>query len=208
MTRWLILSVLIVAATVAVILYAPTVKESYPAKPKEIQGPQAIVTVKEGELTHDFGMMPQLSVGRWQWTLRNDGDADLIIRLLSSTCKCTIADLGKDPDTGETKTATIKPRKEKQITLQWDTKEVTGKFNQSATIGTNDLECPELTFVAKGEVHPAIMSMPSDSQARHGFRHFQRRRDDGLLGVPISRQARFHDRGRLQLQSRLGRRRR
>lgn len=162
MVRWLILSVLIVAATAGAILYAPTVERSFPNKPVEVQGPQPIVTVKEGSLSHDFGVMSQLSVGRRQWTLRNDGDADLVLRLLTSTCKCTIADLGKDPETGETKTATVKPGKEKIITLQWDTKEVTGKFEQSATIGTNDLERPELTFVAKGEVQPAILSMPSD----------------------------------------------
>ena len=162
MTRWLILSVVIVAATAGAIVFAPIADKTWPNTPPEIQGARPIVTVKEGTLSHDFGTMSQLSVGRWQWTLRNDGDADLILKMLSSTCKCTIADLGKDPETGETKTATVKQTKEKIITLEWDTKEVTGKFEQSATIGTNDLERPELTFTAKGEVQPAILSMPSD----------------------------------------------
>jgi hypothetical protein len=167
MVRWLLLAVLVVALTaVAAVLsqYLPGPSDR-PTVAPEHEGPAPIATVLEGDLVHDFGILPQQTVDSWKWTIRNDGQGDLVLELGSSTCKCTIADLGKDETTGELKKAIIKPGQSKEIKLQWDTKEVSGKFTQSASIITNDPERPELKFTAKGEVQPPILSSPATSAA-------------------------------------------
>ncbi|HWE38189.1 MAG TPA: DUF1573 domain-containing protein [Isosphaeraceae bacterium] len=167
MVRWLLLVVLAVAlaASAAVLMpYLSGQADRLPG-PSEHEGPAPIAAVVEGDLVHEFGIRPQQTVDTWQWTIRNDGQADLVLKLGSSTCKCTIAELGKDETTGELKSTTIKPGKSWVIKLQWDTKEVTGKFEQSATIVTNDPERPELKFVARGEVQPPILSSPATSAA-------------------------------------------
>lgn len=167
MMRWLLLAVLVVALTAAAAVlsqYLPALGDGT-GLPVRTDGPTPIATVVEGDLVHEFGVLPQQTTESWKWTVRNDGKADLTLKLGSSTCKCTIAELGRDESTGELKTATIRPGASHVIRLEWSTREVTGKFEQSASIVTNDPERPELKFVARGEVRPPILSSPPTTAA-------------------------------------------
>ncbi len=161
MTRWILLAVVVIAlsaaATVAVDLLpegkAPSGGPAhFPVKP---EGPAPQATVKEG-LEYDFGTMPLQTRGSRAWTIRNDGDGDLRVALGSTTCKCTVANLGKDGK------AIVKPGDKTEIRLEWETKELEGSFRQSATVITSDPTRDQITFLVSGIVQPPILMVPPE----------------------------------------------
>ena len=161
MTRWIVLAVLVVvlsAAATVVVQFLPE-SSSPSGAPKDFPvvpaGPAPLAVVKE-PLEYDFGTMAQRSRGSKAWTIRNEGESDLKIFLKSTTCKCTVANLGKDGK------ATIKPGEETKIPLEWETKELQDKFAQSATIGTNDPTHEEIVFRVVGLVQPPIVMVPPE----------------------------------------------
>lgn len=160
MMRWILLAVVVVVisamATFAVQFLAPDdLAAPLPApvaRDKEA-GPPPSAAV-EGELVHHFGVMAQQTEAQKTWVIRNGGPGVLKLAKGSSTCACTIADLGA----GGLKS--VEPSQTTTVRLTWNTKENHGKFSQSATILTNDPEHPELKFQVEGEVQPAIVTMP------------------------------------------------
>lgn len=161
MLRWIILAVLVVvlsaAATVAVqFLPSGEAKSGSPVSYATVpEGPAPVAVVKE-PLGYDFGTMSQLSKGSKAWTIRNEGEADLTLRIKSTTCKCTVANLGADGK------AVVAPGKETEIRLEWETKELEGKFAQSATIATNDPVHEEIQLNITGTVQPPIVMVPAE----------------------------------------------
>lgn len=166
MTRWILLTVGVVAVTVGVSLgiqYLPagvTTEETIPG-PAVPTGPVGAATV-DGEQTHDFGMMSQEAMGSHEWKIRNTGEGDLDLRVGSSSCSCTIANIAK----GGSKI--LKPGEETEIRLGWSTKKNNGHFSQYSEILTSDPKNPKIRFTIEGEVRPALMSMPL-TPSTHGF---------------------------------------
>src|SRR4051812_30153049 len=100
MTRWILLAVLIVAVTAT----ATVVVQSLPAsssvgRPQfpvaEKQGPVPKVVV-DGELRYQFGTKAQQSTFAKDWVIKNEGDADLQLRLEAPPCSCTVAGFQTD----------------------------------------------------------------------------------------------------------------
>jgi hypothetical protein len=160
MVRWIILGVIVVVASAAATVLFQVVPSwssdsanglAFPAPAKGVY-PKVVV---DGDLKYNFGMMRLKDKGHKSWTLLNKGEADLMLKMVSSTCSCTIANL----KVGET--ATVKPGESTEITLEWTTKSV-GSFDQSAEIGTNDPTRPVITLAVSGEVRPAVTLIPSD----------------------------------------------
>ena len=161
MLRWMLLAVLVIAlsaaATVAVQFLPSSESDAGPAAllPKKPEGPAPAVDV-EGGTSFNFGTLPQMITSSHAWVVRNVGKADLKLMVKGTTCKCTVANLGAG---GE---AAIKPGEPTEIRLEWNTKEGSGPFQQTATIATNDPLHPELTFEISGEVQPPIVMWPPD----------------------------------------------
>ncbi len=160
MKRWFVLAILVVAltATGTVVLQTlPAISPTtggvdYPA-PLATEGPKPKAVI-DGELTHRFDTMAQLTKGEKVWSIRNEGPGDLVLKQGSKTCSCTIVNL-KDSDS-----AVLKPKESTEIRLTWETRTYNGKFSQSASILTNDPERPELKFVVEGTVRPAVVLFP------------------------------------------------
>jgi hypothetical protein len=159
MSRWIILSVTVVALTAVttfLVQYVPDTVEG-PAHPASATvGLQPMVVIDQ-DLTHTFGTMSQKSKAKHSWKITNKGDGDLELWLDGKTsCSCTIASLG------EGKKEVVKPGESKNIDLDWDTKTFKDEYIQTATIGTNDLRRPTFTLQVKGKVFPPVVVLPPD----------------------------------------------
>jgi hypothetical protein len=183
MKRWIVLAILVVgissAATLAVqFLPGPSSQDAGPAFPVsgETPGkhPKAVV---EGEPTFAFGTMPQRAVGKHAWVVRNKGETDLEIAMLSSTCSCTLAKF-KDG-----KKAIVKPGDSTEIELEFETRENNGAYEKGATIGTNDPELPSFDLHVRGMVYPAVMTFPPDQIVN--FSSISNDADDHLAHIAI-----------------------
>ena len=165
MTRWIVLAVLVVvlatAATVAVQFMPVTLsaasgansKFPVPAAP-EVKGPKPKVVI-EGEKTFEFGTLPQRTTGKHGWVVKNGGEGNLELWMISSTCSCTLAKF-KDG-----KRTTVKPGESTEIVLEYETRENNGDYQKGAQIGTNDPDLPEFPLYVHGAVYPAIITVPS-----------------------------------------------
>jgi hypothetical protein len=164
MLRWFALAVVVVAFTALAAflsVYAPDAQKAVVAAPVVVNGPHAIVEVKE-PLIHEFGTMPQLSTGTHTWEFKNTGTADLELWFESSTCSCTVAKL-KNGD--EKKTLVVKPNESTTIDLEWQTKTFANEYTKGATIGTNDPNHPAVAISVHGTVHPPVMVFPGEIMA-------------------------------------------
>ena len=162
MIRWLILvAVVIVLSTVATVAvqwtpsaYSDTAVVA-PVVPKKPDGLAPLAEVDQPMIFH-FPTMAQQTLGNHLFKIRNAGQADLKLWKGSSTCKCTVANLG----TGEE--AILKPGEDIDIRLEWNTKLVEGHFDQHATIKTDDPLHAELAFGIEGQVQPPVLMFPPD----------------------------------------------
>jgi len=158
MVRWLILAVVVIALTAIATLVANFMPATNPAGAFKIsskEGPAPKVVV-EGNSSFDFGTMSQKTTGTHSWTVRNEGNADLELWMLSSTCACTIAKFA------DKQRAIVKPGESTKIDLEWETRETVGEFSKGATIGTNDPAQPSFPLNVKGIVHPPVVLIPND----------------------------------------------
>jgi hypothetical protein len=165
MLRWIILAVVVVvlsAAATFLVQYGPMtdVGPSSNLAVNEISGPQPKLEIAE-TLTHEFGAMAQQDKGTHAWVIKNVGVADLELKLLSSTCSCTIAKL-RGPKGGESKTVVIPPGDSTTIDLEWETRTGPTDYHKSATIGTNDPTRPSFALHVKGKVFPPVMIAPPE----------------------------------------------
>jgi hypothetical protein len=160
MLRWVVLAVVVVALTVAGTFIGPLLSSTVAKSPltvaPAVTGPAPKAEVI-GELTHEFGEMPQESTGTKSWTVKNVGEGDLELWMESSTCMCTLAKLKGG------KKAIVKPGESTEIDLEWKTNHVNGDFKKGATIGTNDPNMGSFPLFVHGKINPPIILMPGDS---------------------------------------------
>ena len=167
MVRWVILAVLVVvlstAATVAVQLVSvsssPGDNPAFPVANKSVsKGPKPkAVIVEGGSTTHEFGTLPQRVTGKHTWVVKNTGQADLDLWMISSTCSCTLARFKN----GEK--AAVKPGESTDIVLEFETRENNGDYTKGAEIGTSDPDFPQFSLQVHGKVYPAIQTVPPGS---------------------------------------------
>jgi hypothetical protein len=164
MTRWILLAVLVVAASATATIVVQTLpadsslgRPQFPVADTEGPHPKAVV---EGDLTYRFGSKAQNTTFGKDWVIRNEGDGELKLRLEEPPCSCTVAGFQteKGMPTGAEKV--IPPKGETKIHFTWETRENNGKYQKPATLLTNDPEHPELIFAAEGEVYPAVIIYP------------------------------------------------
>ncbi len=117
------------------------------ASPKGAQRP-AIKDAKPrvyvvSEVEYDFGVMARNESETHSFKVQNIGSGPLTLKVLDTTCKCTVGSLGKD---------SIKPGETADVTLTWEAKSYDREFRQSATIETNDKNQREIIFSVYGKV--------------------------------------------------------
>jgi hypothetical protein len=111
--------------------------------------PKAVIDDREYDFAEGFVGKEDEHV----FTIKNEGEAPLILETGSSTCKCTISSLGKDE---------VLPGESAQITLTWNPTAPDEFFSESASIRTNDPKLPLFRIEISGEVFKNIMVMPEE----------------------------------------------
>ena len=92
---------------------------------------------------YDFGMMARGEKKSHAFQIRNIGSGPLTLKVLNTTCKCTVGELEQDSiASGETV----------NVTLTWEAKSYDREFRQSATIETNDVSTREIVLSVFGKV--------------------------------------------------------
>ena len=104
-----------------------TIEEYFPPMSAEqmANAPKLSIT----ETTIDFGKIKQGEKAKATYTLTNEGNTDLNIRMTKSTCSCVTAKVSKD---------TIKPGDSAELVLTFDSDARRGNQQKSVSIFTND----------------------------------------------------------------------
>lgn len=103
--------------------------------------------------TYDFGTMEFGTVMKHAFVVKNTGQAPLTLKMLGTSCKCTLADLPNNR---------LDPGGETRIELEWKAIERHGPYSQTATLETNDPRHPTLTLTVEGRVIGSHLLEPSD----------------------------------------------
>ncbi|WP_422927301.1 DUF1573 domain-containing protein [Singulisphaera sp. PoT] len=169
MSRWIILSVLVIAITAGAtvmfqMLPASTTNSTGVAFPTATgtpaaKGPQPKAVV-EGDPQYNFGTKAQHTKFEKEWFIKNEGKAPLRLSLEAPPCSCTVANFqGKDGKSSVSEIS-VEPGDKVPIHLTWDTRSYNEHYKKPATLLTNDPERPKITFTAEGEVRPAVVVYP------------------------------------------------
>jgi hypothetical protein len=102
---------------------------------------------------YQFGRMERGREQSHDFVIRNVGTAPLTLKVLSTTCKCTLGHVTDKP---------IAPAESTTVKLEWKALAEEGPFRQTARIETNDPTQPELELTIEGEVMTATGVQPPD----------------------------------------------
>lgn len=102
---------------------------------------------------HKFGLMELGTERSNVYKIRNEGEADLIMKTGTPTCKCTHFQLSKSK---------LKPGEECEVFLTWKPKAESHEFRQRAPIHTNDPANEIFWLALEGVVAQAIDTEPTD----------------------------------------------
>jgi hypothetical protein len=126
---------------------APQPGEDYPPLAKSPPYPKAVI----GETDFEFGPMEVGEERVHDFTIRNEGQAPLIIKQGPTTCQCTVSKL----ETGE-----LGVGQSAKITLRWKPTGQAEHFNKGAEIRTNDPDHRSIQLHVIGMVAPRIVTAP------------------------------------------------
>ncbi|MDX1964878.1 MAG: DUF1573 domain-containing protein [Pirellulales bacterium] len=108
--------------------------------------------VTEG-VEHHFGTMTISGEGAHQFKIRNVGQRPLTLKLLNTSCKCTLAQISN---------AEIPVGESTPVELKWTAEGRPGPFTQTAVIETNDPVRPLLRLTIKGRLAPSSLIDPTE----------------------------------------------
>ncbi|MGE5234028.1 MAG: DUF1573 domain-containing protein [Acidobacteriota bacterium] len=113
-----------------------------PAKPQ----PKAVLV----DPVHDFGIQPAGDKLVWEFTVRNDGQAPLLISDVRPSCACTVASFDK----------TIAPGATGRVRVELDTQGMSGSMSKQLVVMTNDPTNPSLTLTLQATLRPHFAASP------------------------------------------------
>ena len=122
----------------AVVVLATFSAFSQEATKAVANGPQ-ITLDKE---VHDYGTIKQGANGTSEFTIKNTGNAPLIVSRAKGSCGCTVPEWPKEP---------IMPGESAVMTVKYDTKRI-GAINKSVTISSNATNAETKVVRIKGTV--------------------------------------------------------
>jgi hypothetical protein len=157
MSRWVILSVVVVGLTATATFlshYLPDSETALRVPVNTSTGPQPKLEIDQ-EPIYTFGKMSQYEAGKHTWQIKNNGQGNLEIWMEGKpTCSCTIAKLENNQK------AMVKPGESTTIDLEWNTKDFQDSYSQGAVFGTNDPSRPIFRLTVAGKVYPAVIVFP------------------------------------------------
>ena len=118
-------------------------------------GPQPKITLSS-ELW-DFGEVLYGDAPQQKFTIKNEGDADLIIDRVRGSCTCTVPKLT---------TKLLKPGESTEVTVNFNTKKRQGKISTVVQVSSNDPLRRVLTYRVQGTVKRLIDFRPTSVQLR------------------------------------------
>jgi hypothetical protein len=127
--------------------------------PKPPKGPQPRAVLDEAQF--DFGTMDQQQKGAHVFTVKNEGEGELELRIANTSCGCTsvkLAHLVWQPKQGAPPTEAIHvpPGQSVGVEMSWNTELRAGDFRTSAKVLSNDAALPVIeTFIA-GKIVPFV----------------------------------------------------
>ncbi|MEZ6032175.1 MAG: DUF1573 domain-containing protein [Planctomycetaceae bacterium] len=106
------------------------------------------------EKTHfNFGRMAVNSENQHTFVIRNDGDADLLLKTGKSTCKCT---------TFAVDSTVVEPGEQTQLVIRWKAGEVAEReFHHGGDVYTNDPKSPQINFGVNGAIEMPVEILPN-----------------------------------------------
>jgi len=144
------------------------------APPIASQGPYPKAVLAETE--HQFGRMEVGQEDSHDFIIKNEGEAELEIAKGSTTCQCTISEVGDNK---------IPPGGSATITLRWKPTQQTENFEKGAEILTNDPVNPVYQLKILGMVVPRFVLMPSDNWEIREVNESQPSTTLGLVLSPV-----------------------
>src|SRR5579875_857351 len=119
--------------------------------PAAISGAQP--RIEAAQAVYDFGSVPQGPSIAHSFTIKNVGQADLVIGQVQSTCGCTIAALAKKR---------LRPGESTQILATFDTRHERGKASRQIDVYSNDPRTPDLILTMQGAITVAAEAVPDE----------------------------------------------
>ena len=105
----------------------------------------------EGGDTFEFGVMDRGETRSHAFTVHNYTDQPLHLKVVSTTCKCTVGELGDE---------TIEPGASGEVVLEWVAKSYDTHFEQTATIDTGNPVRSKLLLSVSGKVLQLVQPYP------------------------------------------------
>jgi hypothetical protein len=128
----------------------PAKKPQDPNRPVIAEkGPYPKVVTAETE--YDFGILEANQEGKHEFIVRNEGDADMVLKKGPTTCKCTLSEVAETP---------IPPGGEAKVLLSWKPAPEMNEIRQTAEIYTNDPKRPAISLVILGKLQERLRMMP------------------------------------------------
>ncbi len=101
----------------------------------------------------DFGVMQPDEKGEHVFVVKNVGDDALILKVGSSTCKCTVGELGDEM---------LEPGEQTDVKMSWTVLTNENTFAQSAELRTNDPSQEAVRFEIEGTVVRDVRTFPEE----------------------------------------------
>jgi hypothetical protein len=154
--------VVVLSTTAVVMLVSPRqiATRKYDVKPESTlppvsptaPWPKAVID----ETEFDFGRMEVGDEQSHAFTIRNEGEAPLVIKQGPTTCQCTVSNVEKDQvAVGDSAT----------ITLKWKPTVQAEQFGKGAEIYTNDPKMTNIRLKILGMVAPRLVTYPEKTWA-------------------------------------------
>lgn len=137
------------AGAAAEAVAGPAVDPAVPVAPTPAVGPSAEVDSK----IYDFGTMQRGAKEAHEFVFTNTGTAPLRLEVGSTTCKCTLGEVGDRP---------LAPGESAPVRLEWVAKSAQGAFRQVATVLTNDPVRPSIELTVEGVITEAVGLQPQE----------------------------------------------
>lgn len=115
-------------------------------------GPYPKLVTEETEF--DFGTSEVGVEGSHDFVIKNEGEADLVLKKGPTTCKCTLSDVAEQP---------IPPGQSATVKLTWKPAPDMTTMRQTAEIYTNDPKRPGLSLVIHGKLQERMRVIPHKS---------------------------------------------
>lgn len=97
---------------------------------------------------YEFGMLDPHSTNSHTFVVRNEGDAPLQLKVQKTSCKCTIGKLGSE---------IVAPGGETNVILTWNAGYKVDRYQQVATLRTNDPVRPKLELSVGGQIRAELV---------------------------------------------------